>query len=114
MHFLLQKLYLMHKRENPQVYLFGIHPKVWLVPLVFPRAWTCAAATATRPLRQQSAPPPGGVTSRAGVRQGVQHHVALVHVALQSQRESQGGLQHHFVLIREWRFQGRDAAVLQF
>lgn len=112
MHFLLQKqLYLIHKRENPQVYLFGIRPKVWLVPLVFPWAWTCAAATATCFLWQQSAPPPGGMTSRAGVWQGVQHHVALVHVTLQSQRESQRGLQHHFVLIREWRFQGRDAAV---
>lgn len=33
MHFLLQtQLYLMHKRENPQVYLFGVHPKVFVVP----------------------------------------------------------------------------------
>lgn len=40
-----------------------------------------------------------GMRSRAGVRQRVQHHVALVHVALERQGESQRRLQHHLVLI---------------
>jgi len=51
--------------------------------------------------------------SRAGVRQGVQHHVALVHVALEGQGEAQGRLQHHLVLVGQRRVRGRDAGVFR-
>lgn len=56
-------------------------------------------------------PPPDRMRSRAGVWQGVQHDVALIHVTLQGQRESKRRLQHHLVVIWQRCFQGGDAGV---
>lgn len=71
-----KQLYLMHKRENQQVTFGGEQmPKFWFVlEHRYEYLWQPVSMTV---------PPPGRMRSRAGVWQGVQHHIALIHVALQ-------------------------------